>query len=308
MLRPMRRRRPYLPGAFFHLTARTQGHLPWFEPAIVKDAVVTSLARAQQETDTELVAYTIMDNHIHLLIKQQNAPLARLMQSFLRRCSLLIARRHNIQGHVFERPFRDKVCSDAHHLRTWIRYVHRNPVKANLCRAAADYKWSSHRTWLGIPPSTQALVPNVTVLRELFRSSSDQTDLEALSAYSAYVDASEYPPLPILGQPAFSFGDHYWVNQSSAVAPSNNQNAPAWIRMDLRDVIKQAIKRSYPELNVDFIRVARGARIAGIRRELIEHAGRAGHRGCDIARYLRVSESHVSDVLRKAYLKDKAKE
>lgn len=293
----MRSRRPYLPGAFFHLMARTQGHVPWFEPPVVKDAIVRFISSAQAETDAEISAFTVMDNHIHLVIRQWRAPAARLMQSLLRRCALLVQRRYSVQGHVWERRFRDRLCTDANHLRNWIRYVHRNPVAAGLCRRVDEYAWSSHQEWLG-RNATALHRPVIRPLHELFRSGSNQTDEEVLSAYVDFVTAESRLPLPILGMLPYRGGDVFFAGLGVTINSPSCGQVPVIKRPDLRDVIAMHMRRVAPGADLNVVRHGRGSAVSRLRGELITAAGRAGFRGVEIAHYLNISESQVSKVLR----------
>src|SRR5688500_16361304 len=135
-----RARRPYLPGAFFHLTTRTQDKVHWFAADRTKDIIAGYIADAADGCDVDLVAHAIMDNHVHLVVRQNCDPLARLMQPILRRCALLVQRSCGVDGHVFARRYRHRVCRTAEELRYCIGYVHRNPLKADSCVDPAEYR------------------------------------------------------------------------------------------------------------------------------------------------------------------------
>ena len=59
--------------------------------------------------------------------------------------ALLFNRRHRKVGHVFQGRFGSKVMRDDDHLWTTARYILRNPVDAGLCKAAEEWRWSSHQ-------------------------------------------------------------------------------------------------------------------------------------------------------------------
>src|SRR4026207_1218033 len=95
--------RPYLPGSFFHLTARTQDRVHWFRSRWMKDQVVDFLANAIEQCDTDLYAFVIMHNPLPLVVRQHNDPVTRLMQPLLRGTALLVCRVFPVDGHVFSR-------------------------------------------------------------------------------------------------------------------------------------------------------------------------------------------------------------
>ena len=143
-----RRRRSYLPGAVFHLTARTQGRVPWFtEP--LRPRVVEIIASALGPTDVRLYAYAIMPNHLHLVVCQGQWGLGRVMQPLLARVARLVHGSHGTAGHVFEGRFRDTPCLEPNHVRNAIVYTHLNPVRAGLAATVGDYGWTSHALYMG---------------------------------------------------------------------------------------------------------------------------------------------------------------
>ena len=142
-----RRRRPYLPGTIFHLTARTQGREHWFD-APMRDFICEAMAIVQPQTDAKLKAFVVMSNHLHVVLRQGRAPLAAFMQPLLCRVALAVKRKHGVDGHVFSRAYWDGACTDEAQLRATIEYIHHNPVRAGLCTSALEWRWSSCRCYL----------------------------------------------------------------------------------------------------------------------------------------------------------------
>jgi REP element-mobilizing transposase RayT len=143
----VRKPRPNLPGTFFHLTARLQDGKPLFGPRIRYD-VINRLRRSALRSDALIVAYVIMSNHLHIVLRQGAQPLHRLMQPFLTSVATLLQTRLGVRGHVFQGRYYDRICRDARHLAMTIAYVHANPVRAGLVRACGDYPWSSCRAYV----------------------------------------------------------------------------------------------------------------------------------------------------------------
>jgi REP element-mobilizing transposase RayT len=140
---PMARRlRPYFPGGVFHVTARTHGGHPWFDEAM-RDFVCDCLATVQRRVDARLFAFTIMPNHLHLVLQQGDHPLGRFMQPLLTRVAMAVRKKYDLIGHVFGTRYWSHPCVTQDYLEACIGYVHRNPVKAGLCGVATEYRWSS---------------------------------------------------------------------------------------------------------------------------------------------------------------------
>ena len=159
MSRMPRQLRPYLPAGFFHVTARTHGGHAWFDPPI-RDFICDSIAGVQRRSDLKLVAFVVMPNHIHLVVQQGDRHLSWFMQPLLTRIAMAVRKKYELVGHVFGQRYWSHPCLSLDYLQTCVEYVHRNPVKAELCTGACDYPWSSAGVYNGgRPPAGLAIEP-----------------------------------------------------------------------------------------------------------------------------------------------------
>lgn len=94
--------------------------------------------------DYELLAYVIMDNHYHLIVKAGESSISQIMFNINNSFSKYLNENENRVGHVFAGRFNAKVVEDEIYLYTLLRYIHRNPIKAGICDMVNQYKWSSH--------------------------------------------------------------------------------------------------------------------------------------------------------------------
>ena len=104
----------------------------------------------------DLVAWCIMPNHIHVLIRP-NIALGKIVQSwksYVARWTL--ARNEELDldfpievtgGKFWEREYWDRFIRNEEHFYKVLKYIHRNPVKARLCKEVGDWRWSS--AWEG---------------------------------------------------------------------------------------------------------------------------------------------------------------
>ncbi len=60
-----------------------------------------------------------------------------------------INQRQKRSGHLFQGRFKAVLVDADTYILELIRYIHLNPIRAHLVRAAEEYPWSSHRTYLG---------------------------------------------------------------------------------------------------------------------------------------------------------------
>ena len=98
------------------------------------------------------LAYCLMDNHVHLLIKTPEPNLG----SGMGRLHTLYAQGFNKTygrcGHVFQGRFGSVPIRTDEQLLVTARYVALNPVEAGLCDRPGDWAWSSHAAVVGTRP------------------------------------------------------------------------------------------------------------------------------------------------------------
>jgi REP element-mobilizing transposase RayT len=127
----------------------------------------------------ELLAWCVLQNHVHVLVHVWQTPLGKLVQSWKRfvatRAEALLTKCHSstrsnedADGKVarrravfqrqtlqWQREYWDTFMRDREQDRKAIRYIEGNPVKAKLCRMPADWPFGSARFR---EPRTQTLV------------------------------------------------------------------------------------------------------------------------------------------------------
>lgn len=97
-----------------------------------------------------LHAYCLMTNHIHLLLETCDMEIGKFMKHLSECYAMYVNHKYSYRGHVFESRYKScLVEEDAYFLQT-SRYIHLNPVKAQMTNYPEDYSWSSYRTMIGI--------------------------------------------------------------------------------------------------------------------------------------------------------------
>ncbi len=94
-------------------------------------------------------AYCLMTTHFHLLVETPQANLDRGMQYLAGLYARSFNQRHQRTGHLFgERYYSGLVADEPHQLES-IRYIALNPVRAGVCAAPEDWRWSSYAAAIG---------------------------------------------------------------------------------------------------------------------------------------------------------------
>lgn len=104
------------------------------------------LRDAKTKFEFEIYAYCLMSNHIHLLVKSSN--LSNDMKWVAAKYAQWFNTKYERAGHLFQDRFLSEPVENDSYLMTVVRYIHQNPVKANICKGVGDYRWSSYGCYL----------------------------------------------------------------------------------------------------------------------------------------------------------------
>lgn len=99
-----------------------------------------------------LIAHCVMPNHFHLVLwPSDDGDLSVWMQWLLTAHVHGYRKRYRGSGHVWQGSFKAFPIEHDDHLRTVIRYIEGNPLRANLVERAEQWPWSSLPVWLNPP-------------------------------------------------------------------------------------------------------------------------------------------------------------
>jgi putative transposase len=93
-------------------------------------------------------AFCLMINHFHMLCETPKGELSKLMQRLLVKYTSLFNNRHLRHGHLWRARYRAVIVEDGDYFLQCSRYIHLNPVKANICSRPEEYPWSSYCHYL----------------------------------------------------------------------------------------------------------------------------------------------------------------
>ena len=130
-------------GAIYHIIHRGNNKSFIFELEDDKMYLLQILSEVKELFDFTLLAYVIMDNHYHLLIKTHNIPISRIMHRINTRYAKHYNKKYERSGSPFEDRYRGLLVENESYLIRLIKYIHNNPVHANICSSMNEYKWSS---------------------------------------------------------------------------------------------------------------------------------------------------------------------
>ena len=94
-----------------------------------------------------LHAYCLMGDHAHLLIKIVHEGLEQIFKRIGAKYVHWFNWKHNRTGPLFQDRFKSEPVESTEYFFTVIRFIHQNPVKAQLAGSIEDYKWSSYKEY-----------------------------------------------------------------------------------------------------------------------------------------------------------------
>jgi len=91
----------------------------------------------------KIFAFVIMPDHLHLIVKPEKEPLAKIMQKIKGKTSRLINQRESTNGGLWQKEYFERVIRDEKDLEEKYRYIIYNPVKNGLTETPEEYPFSS---------------------------------------------------------------------------------------------------------------------------------------------------------------------
>ena len=137
-----------MPGVAHHVTQRGNRREPVFFEDGDQLRYLGMVAAAARSCGTEIWAYCLMPNHVHMIVVPRDGDgLRALFADAHRQYTRFINWRHGWTGHLWQGRF-GSVAMDEDHLATALRYVALNPVRAGLAARPDGWRFSSVHAYL----------------------------------------------------------------------------------------------------------------------------------------------------------------
>jgi len=114
----------------------------------------------------KLYAYCIMNNYLHLVIREQKEPISQIIKKIATSYAYYFNNKYKRVGHLFQDGYKSETIEDEHYLLSVIRYVHNNPEKAEITKKE-KYKWSSYSNYIDILNHHRE-IPEIKEILEIF--------------------------------------------------------------------------------------------------------------------------------------------
>jgi REP element-mobilizing transposase RayT len=192
-------------GGIFHVVARGNERRPVFRDDHDRESFLQLLGKVAEQYGWNVLCYCLMTNHYHVLVLTQKPTLARGMRQLNGVYAQRFNRRHNRIGHLWQGRYKSVLVQSDRHLWLGVRYIVRNPIRAQLTDSVGEWRWTSHSAMLGTGP---AGITDVTRILSVFGS-----DIPAArSRYDRYVGDDADPGTAASEHPIIA-GDTAFIDQ-----------------------------------------------------------------------------------------------
>ena len=175
--------RLHFPGGVFHIISRCLNREFLLHGAEERACYLLMLEKASRRTDARVLAWCVMSNHIHLVVRAGDEPLSQLMK----RVNTGYARWKNARdrrlGPLFAERYKAILVEQETYLLELVRYVHLNPIRAGLVDHPDEDRCSSHRVYAGLDRKKPAWLDTRFVLQDFGKTRGEQ-----VRAYRAFID------------------------------------------------------------------------------------------------------------------------
>jgi putative transposase len=149
------RRPPYLPGHYYHIYNRGAHKASIFHEEDNYLFVLRKMKHYVRELTLTLIAYCLMPNHYHYLVRQDGEQRAGLLpQRVFNSYSKAYNKQYDHGGTLFQGPYQVILVDETDYLLHLCRYIHANPVKDGLTASPEAWPYSNYAEWIGIRPGT----------------------------------------------------------------------------------------------------------------------------------------------------------
>lgn len=297
-----RKPRLFVPGATYHVYCRVARGEFVFENPDNSEAFIETLRDVRDRDDLSILAWCIMSNHYHIVIKTRSVPLWRSMA----RLQGTIARKHNrgrgVLGRLWQSRYRARFIDSNDYFKQVVAYVHLNPVTAGLVTDPADYPLSGHREAVGSRPP---MILDVKSLLEVFEAPVPSLMRAEYLSWVRLVAEERWLDQGLTDLPWWQDAE----DEEEIANPRRHADAETY---DQKRAASDRVPVNLSELLERFERITgmtaldlkssrRGPVLPNGRVDLTAvGVGRFGHRVCDLATLLRKNPGTVSRWLSKA--------
>lgn len=137
------------PGAFYHVTSRGNERKPIFLSQKNYERMIGYLESATERYGAQIHCFCLMSNHYHLLLETPRGNLRQILHHLNTSYTNYFNAKMGRAGHLFQGRYRAILVDKDYYAMELSRYIHLNPVRANMVKDPLLYPWSSYKGYAG---------------------------------------------------------------------------------------------------------------------------------------------------------------
>ena len=223
----------------YHVMMRGNERKNLFHDPKDKQRFIETLFAKKEETGFLIYAYCLMDNHVHLSVRDGREGLATMMKRINASYAYYFNQKYHRVGHLFQDRFKSEPIEDDRSLLAVIRYIHNNPVKAGLVEKPEQYRWSSYASYL-FPHKPEAKMVETAFILSII-ANDQKTAIHEFKRFSMENDEREFLDLEEGSiwtiEEGFSYLNKYLTKRWPGKSLSdlmNNKNTRTELILDLK--------------------------------------------------------------------------
>ena len=176
---------------FYHITSRGINKFPIFSKNLERSRFLNIVHDSISQYNIKIFAYCVMSNHFHLLMRAPIEELSAFMARILSVYAVYYNQKHNRVGYVFDGRFRSQCIEDESYFFNCLRYIHLNPVKANMFKSIENYRYSSFKEYAS--PSSASIIHPIAfeIINNHFESLEHFKSFHSVFTDKVFIDLPE---------------------------------------------------------------------------------------------------------------------
>lgn len=135
---------------YHHIYAWGNDRHPIFKSQHHFQRYLTFLEELSLKFFIEVIAYALMDWHVHLFIFDLKNKISKFIEQLHGQYALFFNKETGKVGHVFGERY-NNIIVQPNEYGLWLsRYIHRQAVEAGLVNLPEEYPWTSYRQYIGL--------------------------------------------------------------------------------------------------------------------------------------------------------------
>ena len=136
-------------GYTYHVSTRCVDQTYLLHKNELKEIALKVIEKAKKAYDFNCFCFTIMDNHIHMIIHTPTIDnISLIMQVINKNIATKCNKELDRKGHFWGERFHSTIIKDEEQLINTLIYLNLNPVKAGLVYDPKDWEWGSYNTFV----------------------------------------------------------------------------------------------------------------------------------------------------------------